>query len=196
MKSDYLRELTDSIGFPDAVPREELRRLFRMKKTVRLAKGEFFLRAGAVPDRLGYVVSGLLRLFYLDETGKEVNKHFCPERTVAASYGAFLGKTESGIAVQALEDSRLFVIDRAAYAELLESHACWQTVARKLAELIFMLGQKREAELLLLDAGERYAGFVRDYPDLVNRISQYHIASYLGIAPESLSRIRAQRSRT
>ena len=69
---------------------------------------------------------------------------------------------------------------------------CWQIVARKLAEMVFILKEKREAELLLSDAQERYQQFLADYPNLEKHIAQYHIASYLGITPESLSRIRAK----
>ena len=57
--------------------------------------------------------------------------------------------------------------------------------------MLFIIKEKRESELLLNNAQERYLQFLEDYPDLENRISQYHIASYLNIAPESLSRIRA-----
>jgi CRP-like cAMP-binding protein len=190
MKSNYLQQLADSMNFPTDIPREELRKLFKHKKIVYLKKDEFFLKAGEIPDRLGYNISGLLRLFYLDDSGKEINKHFCLENTVAVAYGPFLRREESEIYIQALEDTKLLVIDYKTYDDLLNSHICWQTVARKMAEIIFIIGQKRESGFLLIDAQERYLQFLRDYPDLVNRISQYHIASYLGITPESLSRIR------
>ena len=150
----------------------------------------FFLKAGEIPDRLGFNISGLLRLYYIDYSGKEINKHFCLENTVVVAYGPFLRREESEIYIQALEDTKLFVIDYKTYNDLLNSHICWQTIARKMAEIIFILGQKRESEFLLIDAQERYLQFLHDYPNLVKRINQYHIASYLGITPESLSRIR------
>ena len=190
MKSNYLQQLVDSMNFPAGVPREELRKLFKLKKIIHLKKDEFFLQAGEIPVRLGYNISGLLRLYYIDDSGKEINKHFCLENTVAVAYGPFLRREESEIYIQALEDTKLLVIDYKTYNDLLNSHVCWQTVARKMAEFIFILGQKRESEFLLIDAQERYLQFLHDYPNLVNRISQYHIASYLGITPESLSRIR------
>lgn len=90
-----------------------------------------------------------------------------------------------------MEDSTLITVDYETYQELLGSHTCWQIVARKLAEMVFILKEKREAELLLNSAPERYQQFLTDYPDLETRVPQYHIASYLGITPESLSRIRS-----
>jgi len=138
----------------------------------------FFLKAGEIPDRLGFNISGLLRLYYIDYSGKEINKHFCLENTVVVAYGPFLRREESEIYIQALEDTKLFVIDYKTYNDLLNSHICWQTIARKMAEIIFILGQKRESEFLLIDAQERYLQFLHDYPNLVKRINQYHIASY------------------
>lgn len=179
------------MNFPEGIPREELRKFFKRKKVIRLKKDEFFLMAGEVPECLGYNVSGLLRLYYIDESGKEINKHFCLENTVAVAYGPFLRRERSEIYIQALEDTKLLIIDYKTYNDLLNSHICWQKLARKMAELIFILGQKRESGLLLIDAQERYLQFLKDYPDLTGRVSQYHIASFLGITPESLSRIRA-----
>jgi len=189
--SNYLNRLADMMNFPADIPREELRRLLQRKRTITLAKGEYFLMAGDVPEYIGFVRSGLLRLFHIDMDGAEVNKHFCVENTLAISYSAFLLREESKFFIQALEDTRLLAIDHQTYLYLLDSHICWQIVARKLAEMLFILKEKREWELLLNNAQERYIQFLRDYPDLERRLSQYHIASYVGITPESLSRIRA-----
>jgi CRP-like cAMP-binding protein len=190
MKSNYFTDLVESMNMTENIPKEEMDKLCKHTRIINLKKDDYFLQAGEIPDRMGYNISGLLRLFYIDDSGKEINKHFCLENTVAVAYMPFLRREESEIYIQALEDSELIVINYKTYNDLLTSHICWQTVARKMAELIFILGQKKESELLLIDAQERYLQFLRDYPDLVNRISQYHIASYLGITPESLSRIR------
>jgi CRP-like cAMP-binding protein len=190
-ESNYLTELADTMNFAADIPREELRRLLKRKRIIRLAKNEYFLMAGDVPEYIGFVRSGLLRLFYIDIDGVEANKHFCLENTLAISYSAFLQRAESRFYIQALEDTELLAIDHQAYRDLLDGHICWQTVARKLAEMLFILKEKREFEFLLNDAQTRYQQFLKDYPGLENRLSQYHIASYVGITPESLSRIRS-----
>ena len=189
--SNYLNRLADTMNFPADIPREELCRLLRRKTDIRLAKGEYFLMAGDVPEYIGFVRSGLLRLLYIDMDGTEANKHFCVENTLAISYSAFLLREASKFFIQALEDTRLLAIDHQTYLDLLNSHACWQIIARKLAEMLFILKEKREGELLMNNAQERYIQFLQDYPDLERRLSQYHIASHLGITPESLSRIRS-----
>jgi CRP-like cAMP-binding protein len=190
--ADYLSGLAEGMNFLEGIPEEELRKAKACTRPITVRKGAFFLQAGDVPRRIGYLKSGLLRLFYIDLNGDEVNKHFCLENTLAISYSAFLQQTESRFFIQALEDSQLITIGYDAYQELLAGHMCWQIVARKLAEMVFILKEKREAELLLNDAQERYQQFLVDYPNLEKRIAQYHIASYLGITPESLSRIRAK----
>jgi CRP-like cAMP-binding protein len=185
-----LDRLADSLGLADGIPEAELERLSGRAIPRELAKGDYFLRAGEVPDRVGLLRSGLLRLFCLDCEGKEYTKHFVTEGTLAISYSAFLLGEPSRFSIQALEDASLLVVDRATYRELLSGHPCWQAAARKLAEMLFISLEKRGLELLSLDAEERYRIFREDFPGLEGRISQYFIASYLGISPESLSRIR------
>jgi CRP-like cAMP-binding protein len=122
---------------------------------------------------------------------KHPTAHFCVENTPAISYSAFIKREPSKFSIQALEDSKLLNFTYNDYITLLNSSVCWQIAARKLAELIFVLKENREAELLLLDANGRYKNFIHDFPNLLNRIPEYYIASYLRITPESLSRIRA-----
>ncbi len=191
MAMDYLHQLVESMNFPENIPAEEIGTVIQRRKTVRLNKNEFFLKAGEVPRHIGYVVTGLMRLYYINTDGGEITKHFCMENTLAISYSAFLLREESSFYIQALEDTELYVFDYDTYRDLLAGHVCWQSVAKKLSDMLFIIKEKREAELLLYNAQERYARFLKDYPNLEKRLNQYHIASYLGITPESLSRIRA-----
>lgn len=192
MSASYLQSLGDSMNFAEGIPPEEARKLLERKREKTLKADEFFLRAGEVPRYIGYVASGLLRLYYIDAEGKDVTKHFCLEGTLAISYSAFLQRQESRLFIQTLEDTKLYLFDYQTYRDLLKGHPCWQIVAKKLAELLFIIKEKREAELLMQNAQERYRRFLEDFPGMEKRINQYHIASYLNITPESLSRIRAQ----
>jgi CRP-like cAMP-binding protein len=150
-ESNYLTALTDTMDFAADIPKEELCRLLKRKRTITLAKNEYFLMAGDVPKYIGFVRSGLLRLFYIDVDGVEANKHFCLENTLAISYSAFLQREESRFYIQALEDTELLAIDHRTYRDLLDSHICWQIVARKLAEMLFILKEKSEFEFLLVE---------------------------------------------
>jgi CRP-like cAMP-binding protein len=188
---DPIEKAITNYGILDNIPRDEIIKLHKLLKRVQLKKDDYFLRAGEIPNRIGFNVSGLLRLFYIDHNGKDITKHFCVENSLAISYSALIKREPSKFSIQALEDSKLLTFTYDDYISLLNSNVCWQIAAKKLAELIFILKENREAELLLLDANGRYQNFINDFPTLLNRIPQYYIASYLRITPESLSRIRA-----
>ena len=175
-----------------AIPEAEWTKARQLFQPVVLQKGSFFVRAGEVPKSLGFVVSGLLRLFYIDDDGAEFNKSFSAENGFVAAYSGLLLQEPSRLFVDALEDSELLVADYAAYQVLAEGHPCWQIINRKIAENLFIKKEKRESELLLDSATTRYMRFRAEYPALVDRLKQYHIASYLGITPVALSRIRRQ----
>jgi CRP-like cAMP-binding protein len=190
MKSSYLKKLADSMNFTAIIPQEEMNKLLERLNSITIKKDEYFLMAGETPKRIGFNLSGLMRLFYIDNNGTEIIKHFCEENSMVISYSAFLLRKESKLYIQALEDTKLLTLDYETYCEILDSHVCWQIASRKLAEMLYILKEKREYELLLNSALERYLQFLEDYPNLEGRLNNYHIASYLGITPESLSRIR------
>ena len=192
MKKNVIDKISENARFLKEVPKAELLELIHRSKTLIINKDDYFLREGDIPRRIGFVRSGILRLYYIDNTGKDVTKHFCPEHTLAISYSGFIQQKPSRFFIQALEKTKLITIDKDTYDYLLKRNICWQITARKLAEIVFILKERREAELLLDDAQKRYFQFLKDYPNLINRIKHYYISSYLGITPESLSRIRAQ----
>jgi CRP-like cAMP-binding protein len=180
-----LRSLAD-------VPQAELAKLFALCRPAILRRGEYVLRAGETPRSLAFVESGLLRLYYLDADGREFTKSFCTEGEVVAAYSALLLGRPSRLFIEALEDSRLLVADYHAYQELAAGHPCWAAVSQHRAEALFIKKEQREAALLLDDAETRYRQFLADHPGLEARVRQHHIASYLGITPVALSRIRAR----
>lgn len=186
---DQFRQVIQSFT---AVPESEWAKTQQLFKPVSLNKGDFFVRAGEIPKTLGFVVTGLLRLFYIDINGTEFNKSFSAENGFIAAYTGLLLQEPSRLFIEALEDSQLLVADYAAYLTLAEGHNCWQIINRKIAENLFIKKEKRESELLLDNATTRYLTFLDEFPSLENRLRQYHIASYLGITPVALSRIRTQ----
>ena len=161
-------------------------------QTHTLKRGEFFIRAGDVPQTIGFIITGILRLYYVDADGNEFTKSFCAENSFVAAYSALLLNQPSQLFIQALEGSKLLIADYSAYRALSETHACWQQLNCKIAESLFIQKEKRESTLLLDDAKTRYLSFLEQHPGLETRLKQHYIASYLGITPVTLSRIRAQ----
>lgn len=94
--------------------------------------------------------------------------------------------------IQSLEEAKLLVANYSAYQALCENHAFWQILNGKIAETLFIKQEKRESALLMDGAKTCYLSFLEEHPGLEIRLKQHHIASYLGINPVTLSRIRAQ----
>jgi CRP-like cAMP-binding protein len=174
------------------IPAAELAKLGALFRPAALHRGEHLLRAGETPRSLAFVHAGLLRLYYLDPEGRELTKSFCAEGEIVAAYSALLLGEPSRLFIEALEDCLLLVADYRGYQALAQGHPCWATVSQRRAEALFIKKEQREAALLLDDAATRYRQFLADHPGLERRLRQHHIASYLGITPVALSRIRAR----
>ncbi len=183
--SQFLRKITD-------VPNDEIEKAVGIFRPMQLKKGSFFVMAGEVPDRVGFLASGILRFFYINEDGKEFTKSFCAENNVVAALSALLLNEPARYFIQALENSSLLVAPYTAYQELIAGHRCWQILDHKFTQALFIRKEKREGELLLDDAETRYLSFLAEYPELNKRLKQHYIASYLGITPVTLSRIRSK----
>ena len=118
------------------------------------------------------------------------NKAFAKESDFAGSISGIVSGAPSRFYIQALEDTDVLVLPTALIKEGYDRHPSWERLGRRLAERIALQKELREAAFLLDSAETRYHQFLQEFPDISNRIPQYHIASYLGITEVSLSRIR------
>lgn len=184
----HLKQVVSHLVQP---PDEQWSRFTSLFVPASLRAGDYFLRNGDAGKNLAFIHKGLCRFFYSSEEGKEFNKSFCAESGFMGSYSAYLLDKPSYFSIQALEDCVLLQAPFASLAALYSEHECWNTLGRKMAEQLYLKKELREAEFLLHSARVRYRHFLLDYPNLESRLPQYHIASYLGITPVALSRIRA-----
>lgn len=167
------------------------RDLLRHCRVTRLAKHEFFCVAGSTPTSFGFVHSGLLRVYVSDDEGREYNKIFFDEGTFPGAMAALLTGQPSVFAIEALEDTCMLRIDFEGYRALLRRRADLMWFHIKYLEHNWLLKKEpRELALVHDDASERYRRFVREYPELHERLPLFHVASHLGITPTQLSRIR------
>ena len=178
------------------IPELEWEKLLMQLRCVKLKKGEFFINVGDMPDKLAFIVSGIFRVFYTTESGDEKILVFREENRLLSAYSSFLGNTASKFSIQALEHSCLLYISLEDYNKLLSGHPCWQTISEKYTQLFLIEKEKKESEFLADSAQTRYENFMSKYPTFEERINQYHIASYLGVSPVTLSRIRRKNCRT
>ena len=156
-----------------------------------LKKGDHFLKIGQVSHHIAYIVSGLT-MHYIIHDGLEIPCDFLAENEWLAYLNSFTNKTPSDMAIKALEDTMLLRISADKLEMLLEVMPKLLILKNHYTTLSFIKNTQHSAKLATLDAKERYYSFVRENPDLINRVPQYYIAAYLGIKPQSLSRIRKE----
>lgn len=149
----------------------------------------FLLEAGKVPHEMGFVNHGAFRTFYLAD-GKEVNTHFVFEHEFVTDYNNFLSQTPSRYYIQALEDAEVVSFDLETLRHAYDQSKNWERFGRIMAEHASQLTARRVESFLFMDAEERYRQLQQDAPHFFERIPLYHIASYLGMERESLSRLR------
>ena len=153
-------------------------------------KGDHFIKEGQVAREIGFLTNGVIRAYYRNSEGTEYNKHFFTGPCFVGGYASLITGTPNQINQQALTDCELLVANFKQFTALYSSHRDIENAARILAERFFVQKEQREIEIVLLDAEKRYQIFQQEYPGLENLIAQYHIASYLGVTPTQLSRIR------
>lgn len=166
---------------------ESVERLFSEKT---LAKGEYFINEGEQAKQIGFLKNGIIRAFYRNNEGLEYNKHFFIAHNIVGGYSSLVTATPNKIIQQTLSECGLLVANYDEIIKLYDLFPDFERVGRRLAEFYFVNKEQREIEIVLLDADERYLIFRKEYPQLEQLIPQYHIASYLGITPTQLSRIR------
>jgi CRP-like cAMP-binding protein len=182
-----IKQVLSQLVSPPDPELDEFLKLFQIRS---IEKGAYFVRAGDRSTELAFVNAGLLRFFYQTTDGKEFNKSFVAENQFTAAYSAFLTDMPTRFSIQALEECHLLICDLHMVVNMFDRHDCWERLGRILAEQLFIKKEAREAEFLLDDAETRYRNFQKQYPGLEGRVAQYHVASYLGITPVALSRIR------
>ncbi len=173
-----------------SVPEEHKQQLQTLINTKQIYKGDSFIDAGQTPKSMAFVQKGLFRYFYTNEEGIEFTKGFFPENRVLISYSAILQNRESYFTIQALEDSQIEVISYAKLDNQFSMYSWFNSFIISLIQKAYIIKEDREREFLLMDAEQRYEIFFKRFPGLDKRIKQHMIASYLGITPESLSRIK------
>lgn len=176
------------------IPVDEAQKMHSLGKVLDVAKGDYFIRAGEVPVSFAFVSSGLFRYVYIDSEGRQFTKGFMPELNILSSYSAMVQKTPSNYYVEALEHSEIVEFSYSGWLKLKEANHCWDRFLIAMLEKGYMRKESRERELLLLSAEYRYRIFLNEFPTLESRVKQHMIATYLGITPESLSRIRKSSS--
>ncbi len=157
-----------------------------------LQKGEFLIKEGEVCNHVSFISSGLLRM-YMNSNGLEVSLGFVGTNEYISSYESFLTRSPSLENIDAIENTTLIQLNFDNMQILYNKKPIYQKVGRKIAEQLFIWLNQRSSALLLLTPEQRYDQMIENNPYLLQSVPQYMLATYIGITPRHLSRIRKQK---
>lgn len=161
-------------------------------KAISLRKGALLLQQAEVVKYLYYVVDGCLRTYYIDDNNKEHTLQFGIKDWWVTDYTAYYTSSKALLNIECLKDVKLLRIARLDMEFLYKEIPAIETFVRVKVESAFSSVHLRVLRSLSQSAKERYVSFVETYPNIEKSVKNYHIASYLGITTESLSRIRKE----
>lgn len=171
------------------IPDDEWNFASRSIPVIHFKKNEYLLNADTVTDHSFIIIRGLVRFYYLTDSGKEFNRGFAVENNLIGSLGSMIKSLPSRFYIQALEDTYAGVLSKPLIEILYQRNQCWERLGRLIAENALIHIEARDGELLA-SAESRYLRFISKHSDIAKRLPQYHIASYLHITDVALSRLR------
>ena len=160
-----------------------------------LAQGAFLQRGGDVATHAAFVATGCLRSYVIDAKGKEHIVQFAPEDWWLADANSLLSGKPSQYFVDAVEETEVLLLDPPSHQRIVHDVPGYAAAQRIGLQRHAAAKDQRIVNALSTSAEERYEEFLRTYPSIALRVPQWMLASYLGVSPETLSRIRKNRSR-
>jgi CRP-like cAMP-binding protein len=160
-----------------------------------LPQGAFLQRGGDVATHAAFVATGCLRSYVIDARGKEHIVQFAPEDWWLADANSLMSGKPSQYFVDAVEESHLVLLDPPSHQRIVDSVPGYVAAQRIGLQRHAAAKDQRIVNSLSSSAEERYEEFLRTYPSIALRVPQWMLASYLGVSPETLSRVRKNRSR-
>lgn len=154
------------------------------------AKGDLILHENEVCDKIFFLDKGFVRMYYLDENGNEINYRFTDCQNFFVDFQSFLTKNPSRFYWQAIQKVEVITISYQQVQDIYKKSNIWNLFGRLMAEQVYLQLNERVEILLFMQPTERYMQMLQKYPNIISQVPQLHIASYLGIKPETLSRIR------
>jgi CRP-like cAMP-binding protein len=191
-RSIDFQPILDQVSLHIQLDGEEKGHFLAQLQHQQLQKKEFLLRENDVCKNSAFVVSGCLRAYHLDGNGFEHVLQFAPEGWWVADMYSLLSGKPGHLNIEALEDSEILLLSKAAQEKLYTDIPKFERFFRIITENSLVSNRQRVMDNLSLNARERYAGFCQKYPSLIERLPQKQIAAYIGVTPEFLSALRSE----
>jgi CRP-like cAMP-binding protein len=186
MYDRFFVELTKKLAL--TAEEQDLFRKYIIPKKLR--KKQYLLQEGDVCKYVCFVEAGMLRSFAVDEKGTDKIFQFAPEGWWISDMYSFLTAEPSTLNIDALEDCELVLISKSSLDELRDKIPSLMAFSLNQIQTAYIALQRRLFDMVNLSTAEKYTKLLNTYPDIVQRVPQHMVASYLGLTPEALSRVR------
>jgi len=190
-----LEELIKKIKTSQNLSLEAEEYLFSISNQKTFSKGEVLIREGQNVNKIFFVIDGCLRSYCIDKTGKEHTLQFAIKEWWISDYIAIYNNESATLTVECLKESTVIEFNAKELSGIFTPFPEYEPFQRNLLERHIVSLHQRILNQLQLTAAERYDLFLEQYPDIEQYTRNYHIASYLGITQESLSRIRVEKNK-
>ncbi|ACU59041.1 Crp/Fnr family transcriptional regulator [Chitinophaga pinensis] len=157
-----------------------------------LKKKELLLREGQICNFIAFVNTGVLRE-YSYQHEKEVTADFVCENQFTSDYQSFILRVPSKQNLEALTDLELLILRKEDINDLYDKYKIWERFGRLIIERVFCSAEEKRKKIIATSHEEQYRDFINTYPQIIQQVPQYYIASYLGLTPEHLSRLRKKK---
>jgi CRP-like cAMP-binding protein len=178
-----------------SLTKEELEYFHSLLQYKKVKKKSFLLRAGEKCDFEAYIITGCVRVYYIDENGFEVNLLFAVEDWWVSDLASFSQQQSARLFIETLEDCELLFIDYKSKEALFKKVPKFERLFRLMIQKAYETMVDRLISNISKSAPRRYQEFIKKYPTIPQRVPQHLIAAYLGVSPEFLSKIRTRLSK-
>lgn len=185
-------ELTNFIKKNIDIEEEDLKTILSYFKPIKKNKNEILLATGKISQVSYFVKKGCLRLFFIDDNGKDITRYIAFENQFATALVSFITNQPAQETIQVIEDSELLYISHDDFRHLMTIIPKWKDFYNIYLEKAYVNNSKRLMSFTTLKASERYNQLFKINPDIVKRLPNKIVASYINISQETLSRIKSK----
>lgn len=189
MNIDSLKHFLQSFNILTVIEIDDFIQLINYK---RFKKGEYFIKEGEICKQIAFVLTGSLRSYYTSDKDEEVTYCITFPNSLMTAYSSFLTAQPTMENIQAITNTELLIIPKDKFEKLVQQNPNWVYVLKTIAEQQYIELEKRIFQLQKSDATKRYTDLLKYQPEYIQKIPLQYLASYLGISPRHLSRIRKE----